>query len=79
MFISESPLVVSPVQKKINRSVESSLKNLREQKIWMTFCLIVFSLDIESLTGFWVAEEAPLVLVPERGTNFLVQILSFKF
>ena len=33
MFISESLHVVIPVQEEINRPVESSLKNLREQKI----------------------------------------------
>ena len=44
MFISESPHVVSPVQKEINRTVDSSLKNLREQNLWMKFYLIVFNL-----------------------------------
>ena len=31
MLISESPHVVIPVQKEINRPVDSSLKNLRKQ------------------------------------------------
>ena len=77
MFISKSTFVVSPVQKKIYRAVDSSLKNLSVQKIWMTFSVIAFNLLIEPLTWLWVAQEAPLAPVPERETNFIVHNIKF--